>query len=152
MASLADISKLLDDKLTAARKEIVDDLQSTFFHKIEADIGALKEQASASQTAIADLKEQAAANQVAVVRLEKGSSSQICSKEDPSKAKQSPHRSSSSTPEDAGEWKPKFHKLEFPTFDGSADALPWLTRVGQFFDGQGTPESSKVWLASYHLA
>jgi hypothetical protein len=57
MASLADISKLLDDKLTAARKDIVDDLQSTFFHKIEADIAALKEQASASQTAIADLKE-----------------------------------------------------------------------------------------------
>jgi hypothetical protein len=48
MASLADISKLLDDKLTTVRKEIVDDLQSTFFHNIEADIAALKEQAAAS--------------------------------------------------------------------------------------------------------
>jgi hypothetical protein len=61
MASLTDISKLLDDKLAAAWKEIVDDLQSTFFHKIEADIAALKEQEAASQTAIADLKEQAVA-------------------------------------------------------------------------------------------
>jgi hypothetical protein len=30
------------------------------------------------------------------------------------------------------------------TFDGSEDALPWLTRVEQFFDRQGTRESGKV--------
>ena len=52
MASLADISKLLDAKLAAARKEIVDDLQSTL-HKIEADMADLKEQAAAYQVAIA---------------------------------------------------------------------------------------------------
>ena len=57
MASLADISKLLDVKLAAARKEIVDDFQSTFLYKIEAGM--------------ADLKEQAAANQVAIAHLEK---------------------------------------------------------------------------------
>ena len=140
MASLADISKLLDEKLAAARKEIVDDLQSTFLHKIEADIADLKEQSAANQVAIVDLKEQASANQVAITHLEKGSSS----KEDPAQAKQSPHRGSPSGPEDACEWQPKFHKLEFPIFDGSADALPWLTRVEQFFDGQGTLESGKV--------
>jgi hypothetical protein len=142
MASLADISKQLDEKLdtklAAARKEIVDDLQSTILHKIETDIE--------------DLKEQAAANRAAITRLEKGTSSQTSSKGDPDEEKKNPHRSPSSDTEGAGEWKPKFHKLEFPIFDGSEDALPWLTRVEQFFDGQGTPESGKVWLASYHLA
>lgn len=159
MASLAEISKLLDEKLDtkldAARKEIVGDLQSTFLHKIEADIADLKEQTSANQVAVADLKEQAAANQVAIARLEKGSSSQIFSKEDPTQEKPTRlplHHNSSSDPEDTGEWKPKFHNLEFPTFDGLEDALPWLTRVEQFFDGQGTPEGGKLWLASYHLA
>ena len=44
-------------KLAAARKEIVDDFQSTFLYKIEAGM--------------ADLKEQAAANQVAIAHLEK---------------------------------------------------------------------------------
>ncbi|CAM0951594.1 unnamed protein product [Alopecurus aequalis] len=145
MASLADISKLLDEKLAAARKEIVDDLQSTVLHKIETDIADLKEQATANQAAIANLKEQADANRVTIARLEKNSSSQIFSKEDPTQAKQSPHphRSSPSGLEGTGEWKPKFHKLEFPIFDGSEDALPWLTRVEQFFDGQGTLESGK---------
>ncbi|CAM0874893.1 unnamed protein product [Alopecurus aequalis] len=146
MASLADISKLLDEKLAAARKEIVDDLPSTVLHKIETDIADLKEQATANQAAIADLKEQADANRVTIARLEKNSSSQIFSKEDPTQAKQSPHphRSSPSVLEGTGEWKPKFHKLEFPIFDGSEDALSWLTRVEQFFDGQGTPESNKL--------
>jgi hypothetical protein len=123
MASLAEIAKLLDEKLdtklAAARKEIVDDQQSTFLHKIEADIADLKEQATTNQVAMADLKEQAAANQIAIARLEKGSSSQIPSKEDPAKvnpskvdpfqAKQSPYCSTSSSPENTGEWKPKFH-------------------------------------------
>jgi hypothetical protein len=95
MASLADISKLLDDKLTAAWKEIVDDLQSTFFHKIEADIAALKEQEAASQTAITDLKEQAAANQVAVARV-KSAERRI-----PLRQSRALTESSSSTPEEA---------------------------------------------------
>jgi hypothetical protein len=57
MACLTDILKLLDDKLTTTRKEIVNDLHSTFFHKIEADIAELKKQATAHQIAIVDLKE-----------------------------------------------------------------------------------------------
>jgi hypothetical protein len=38
MASLADIFKMVDEKLAVARKETVDDLQTTFLHKIEADM------------------------------------------------------------------------------------------------------------------
>jgi hypothetical protein len=30
---------------------------------------------------------------------------------------------------------PKFYKLEFPTYDGSEDPLPWLTHCEQFFRG-----------------
>jgi hypothetical protein len=46
---------------------------------------------------------------------------------------------------------PKFAKLEFPQFDGKEDPLAWITRCEQFFKGQGTPETSQVWLASFHL-
>jgi hypothetical protein len=28
---------------------------------------------------------------------------------------------------------PRFHKLEFPTYDGESDPLPWLNRCEQFF-------------------
>lgn len=46
MASLADMSKLLKEKLAvkpaAAREEIMEDLQVTILHKIEADIQDLK--------------------------------------------------------------------------------------------------------------
>lgn len=28
---------------------------------------------------------------------------------------------------------PRYHKLEFPTFDGEEDPLPWLNRCKQFF-------------------
>jgi hypothetical protein len=46
---------------------------------------------------------------------------------------------------------PKFFKLEFPTYDGEGDPLPWLNRVERFFKGQRTEEEDKVWMASYHL-
>jgi hypothetical protein len=46
---------------------------------------------------------------------------------------------------------PKFYKLEFSTYDGSEDPLPWLTHCEQFFRGQRTLASDRTWLASYHL-
>lgn len=44
----------------------------------------------------------------------------------------------------------KIAKLEFPKYSGD-DPTEWFTRVGQFFEYQGTPDSEKVSLASYHL-
>ncbi|EEE55062.1 hypothetical protein OsJ_02776 [Oryza sativa Japonica Group] len=41
-------------------------------------------------------------------------------------------------------------KLEFPTYDGKGDPLPWLNRC-ETFRGQKTPETRKVWYASLHL-
>jgi hypothetical protein len=43
------------------------------------------------------------------------------------------------------------HKLAFPTYDGKEDPIPWLNRCEQFFKGQRTPKSEKIWYASYHL-
>ena len=50
-----------------------------------------------------------------------------------------------------GNMPPKFHKLEFMTYDGSVDPLNWLTHCEQFFRGQFTPASQRTWMASYHL-
>jgi hypothetical protein len=47
----------------------------------------------------------------------------------------------------------RFHsrvRLEFPTFDGKDDPLPWLNRC-ETFRGQGTPEPRRVWYAAMHL-
>ncbi|KAG8642458.1 hypothetical protein MANES_12G088990v8 [Manihot esculenta] len=44
----------------------------------------------------------------------------------------------------------KLAKLEFPNYSGD-DPTEWFARVDQFFDYQGTPDSEKVSLASYHL-
>jgi hypothetical protein len=41
--------------------------------------------------------------------------------------------------------------LEFPTFNGKKDPLPWLIRCETFFCGQGTPEHHRVWYAAMHL-
>lgn len=41
-------------------------------------------------------------------------------------------------------------KLEFPRFSGN-DPTEWFTRVDQFFEYQGTSETQKVSLASFHL-
>lgn len=46
---------------------------------------------------------------------------------------------------------PRYHKLEFPTYDDTDDLLSWLNRCEQFFRGHRTEEDDKVWLASYHL-
>lgn len=46
---------------------------------------------------------------------------------------------------------PYYHKLNFPTFDGQEDPLPWLNRCDQFFRGQHTLEEDKVWLATFHM-
>jgi len=45
---------------------------------------------------------------------------------------------------------PRVH-LEFPTFDGKEDPLPWLNRCETFFRGQNTPERRRVWYAAMHL-
>ncbi|KAF2298452.1 hypothetical protein GH714_023621 [Hevea brasiliensis] len=44
----------------------------------------------------------------------------------------------------------KLAKLEFPKYSGD-DPTEWFTIVHQFFEYQGTPDSEKVSLASYHL-
>ena len=46
---------------------------------------------------------------------------------------------------------PKFFKLDFPTYDGKDDPLPWLNRCEMFFRGQQTEERHKVWLASFNM-
>jgi hypothetical protein len=45
----------------------------------------------------------------------------------------------------------RFHKLDFPTFDGGGDPLPFLNRCEHYFRGQRTLEEKKVWLAAFHL-
>ena len=42
-------------------------------------------------------------------------------------------------------------KLEFPTYDGKEDPLPWLNRCETFFRGQNTPNAHKMWYASLHM-
>jgi len=37
------------------------------------------------------------------------------------------------------DFQPKGYKLDFTTYDGSADPLNWLTHCEQFFWGQRTP-------------
>ena len=39
---------------------------------------------------------------------------------------------------------PRFHKLEFLTYGGDEDPLPWLNQCEQFFRGQRTMEEEKV--------
>jgi hypothetical protein len=43
------------------------------------------------------------------------------------------------------------HKLMFPTYDGSKDALPWLNGCEQFFRIQKTEEAGKVFLAAFYM-
>jgi hypothetical protein len=45
----------------------------------------------------------------------------------------------------------RFHKLDFPTFDGGGDPLPFLNRCEHYFRGQRTLEEERVWLAAFHL-
>ncbi|CAO2204471.1 unnamed protein product [Urochloa humidicola] len=49
---------------------------------------------------------------------------------------------------------PRFHpraRIEFPTFDGKEDPLPWLNRCETFFRCQNTPERRRVTYAALHL-
>jgi hypothetical protein len=54
-------------------------------------------------------------------------------------------------PPPGGHTVPRFHKLSFPTFDGTVDPLGWLNKYEQFFRAQFTPDANRIWLASYHL-
>ena len=45
----------------------------------------------------------------------------------------------------------RFHKLEFPSFDGTGDPLSFLNRCEHYFRGQRTLEEEQVWLAALHL-
>jgi hypothetical protein len=42
-------------------------------------------------------------------------------------------------------------KLNFPSFDGESDPLPWLTKCASYFRGMRTMEEEKVWMAALHL-
>jgi hypothetical protein len=57
----------------------------------------------------------------------------------------------SQLPTHGGRVVPRYHKLEFPIFDGKSDPLSWINRCEQFFRGQRTEEPDKIWLATYHL-
>jgi hypothetical protein len=46
----------------------------------------------------------------------------------------------------------RFHKLDFPMFDGGGDPLPFLNRCEHYFRGQRTLEEERVWLAAFHRA
>jgi hypothetical protein len=50
-----------------------------------------------------------------------------------------------------GSGVPRYYKLDFPLFDGKSDPLSWINRCEQFFRGQRTADTDKVWLATYHL-
>ena len=62
-----------------------------------------------------------------------------------------PHAPPSMTHVADTEGVPRYHKLDFPTFNGKDDPLVWLNRCEQFFWGQHTKEGYKVWLAAYHM-
>jgi hypothetical protein len=42
-------------------------------------------------------------------------------------------------------------KLNFPSFDGESDPLPWLTKCASYFHGMRTMEEEKVWMVALHL-
>ena len=46
---------------------------------------------------------------------------------------------------------PRFSKIDFPSYNGAKDPLNWLHHYEQFFRGQRTLASDRVWLASYHM-
>jgi hypothetical protein len=45
----------------------------------------------------------------------------------------------------------RFHNIDFPTYDGGGNPLPFLNRCEHYFRGQRTIEEEKVWLAVMHL-
>jgi hypothetical protein len=44
-----------------------------------------------------------------------------------------------------------FPKINFPTYDGEADPLPWLNKCGTYFRGMETALDECVWMASLHM-
>lgn len=46
---------------------------------------------------------------------------------------------------------PPYRKLDFPSYAGKEDPLPWLKRCEQYFWGQKTREEEKMWLVRNHL-
>ena len=69
----------------------------------------------------------------------------------PSASMHSPSPRTHIPPDPEGHAIPKYHKLTFPTYDGSEDPLGWLNKCEQFFRAQQTRSVDRVWLASYHL-
>ncbi|XP_055960653.1 transposon Tf2-1 polyprotein [Mercurialis annua] len=56
-----------------------------------------------------------------------------------------------STTADTGGFVPRFTKLDFPRFNGTADPIVWLSCCDNFFLHQHTIDEDKVILASFHL-
>ncbi|XP_072151436.1 uncharacterized protein [Setaria viridis] len=71
-------------------------------------------------------------------------------KEKPSSSSTSAAGGRPEGPRDA-ERPPKFHKLDFPRYDGKSDPLLFINRCESYFCQQRTMAEERVWLASYHL-
>jgi hypothetical protein len=50
--------------------------------------------------------------------------------------------------DDTRAWCPK---INFPTYDGEVDPLPWLNKCGTYFRGMGMTVEERVWMASLHM-
>jgi hypothetical protein len=124
--TLADMKTLLEETL--------DTKLNLKLEQIETDISSLKEQAAAQQLAIAHLENSGPSSRPAKTQVERDDDT---SSQDGDRTKIK-----------SGGAMPKFHKLEFPVYDGKEDPLLWLTRVEQFFKGQGTSDEGRTWLAS----
>ncbi|WVZ95670.1 hypothetical protein U9M48_041404 [Paspalum notatum var. saurae] len=46
---------------------------------------------------------------------------------------------------------PKFHKVDFPKFDGTTDPMLFLNKCESYFLQQRVVEEEKVWLASFNM-
>jgi hypothetical protein len=46
---------------------------------------------------------------------------------------------------------PRFHKMDFPRYDGKSDPLIFINRCESYFHQQRTMAEEKVWMASYNL-
>jgi hypothetical protein len=128
---MEDTAKKMFEAMAPLPKEAIDGA----LQGIKEDVVGIPDQGLAKSLAISQLQQGGASKSTADdVKDDLGAEPKVSKKDD--------------------DWQgaPRFAKLEFLTFDGSEDALPWLTRVEQFFEGQGTPERGKTWLASYHLS
>jgi hypothetical protein len=46
---------------------------------------------------------------------------------------------------------PKFHKLDFPHYDGKTDPMLLINKCESYFRQQRTMAEERVWMASYNL-